>query len=313
MPPEISELLTAIAVAYGNRAMIGHEVAPQTPVIGRTYKYRVTDVNDAWKLPKTQIGPTGRVNQVEFRSSLADGSVGDNGLGSTMSAEELANYAKMGIDGVENRVQRLTELIVLCKEIEIATMAQDPANYAPANITSYTSLNDWTHPSTDIIAEIQRAQDEGVVEYNRIAMSSLLWNYVKKNPFVVKFVRGTTASENVSLREFADALELELVLKGGGRYDVALPGEPANLKRAWGNSPFLFRFERPSTSEEANTFMIDANWAMTGTSRIVSVEDQAAGIYGLGVSKRVVVGEYSKPLVTSRHYGHLFKNAAPTN
>jgi hypothetical protein len=92
----VDPVLIGVAAAYKNESFIADEVLPRVPVEAQSFKYRVFAAKDAFTIPNTTVGRTGRVPQVEYGFTEASESCLSYGLEEPVPNVDIANApAKM--------------------------------------------------------------------------------------------------------------------------------------------------------------------------------------------------------------------------
>ncbi|HQF31504.1 MAG TPA: capsid protein, partial [Hyphomicrobiales bacterium] len=137
-PFVVDPALTAIAIAYNNPAqsMIADRVLPRQPVGQETFKWTEYPLVEGFTVPDTRVGRRGQVNQVVFNGEERESAVEDFGLDapvvmSDINAAAAARAAKRSTyDPEGHAAEAMTRLVELDREIRVAGVVQNPANYA---------------------------------------------------------------------------------------------------------------------------------------------------------------------------------------
>jgi len=313
-PFVVSASLTAIAIAFVNPAysFIADTVLPRAKVGSERFKYMVYDIAQGYTVPDTRVGRKGRVNEVEFTGEERDGSTEDHALDAPIpysdinEARRLREQNLSTHDPEEVAAQFLTNLMILRREIRVAAVVQDPANYAAANRINIATAGDrFDDASSDPYAVLDEALD-GVIgpRPNLIAMGQPTWTKLKKHPRLIKAIKGGLTDEGaITRQQLADLLEVKQVLVGESRLNIAMPGQPTNLARTWGKSIQALFIDPSATTEMGMTWGLTAE---VGTKIGGTIEDPKIGMEG---GRSVRVGEKIRELVIAKECGFIIQNA----
>lgn len=312
-PFTVDPVLTGIAIGYRNpaQALIADDVLPRMPVGGEKFSWTEYPLAESFSVPDTRVGRLGRVNRVEFTGTERSSAVEDFGLEDAIPRSDITEAANMRARGLGNfdpelrAAEGLTDLVALDREVRVATMVQDPANYAAGRklaLTGTDQLDDYEH--SDPIEVIKAALD-GTLIYrpNTIAMGSAVWSKLSSHPVLVNAIRGNLTNKGiVSRAEFAALFEVQRVLVGEGYINVARKGQAANLQRVWGKSiQCLYLDPNPRAGS--------ITWGLTATygGKVgMRLEDADVGLHG-GVAVRV--GERVKELLVAKDVGYQIQDA----
>lgn len=302
-PFPLDPALTAIAIAYRNARMIADEVLPRVPVGVQSFKYMKHDLREGFTVPDTKVGRKSAPNRVEFSATEETSSTEDHGLDSSVPQADIdnapANYNPLG-----RAVEQTTNLIELDRESRCSSAVFNNASYAAGNKVTLSGTSQWSDGASNPIPVITDALDAVVMRPNIGVLGRRTSTWLRRHPKVVKAYNGTTGDDGMVPMQFlADLLELEAILVGEARLNIARPGQAASLVRAWGpHAAFIYR-DRLADSNSGTTFGFTAQWG----DRISGSEyDRDIGMRG---GQRVRVGESVKELITAPDLGYFFENA----
>lgn len=312
-PFTVDPVLTGIAIGYRNpaQALIADDVLPRMPVGGEKFSWTEYPLAESFSVPDTRVGRLGRVNRVEFTGKEQSSAVEDFGLEDVIPRSDITEAANMRARGLGNfdpelrAAEGLTDLVALDREVRVATMVQDPANYAAGRkiaLTGTDQLDDYEH--SDPIEVIKAALD-GTLIYrpNTIAMGSAVWSKLSSHPVLVNAIRGNLTNKGIISRaEFAALFEVQRVLVGEGYINVARKGQAANLQRVWGKSIQCLYLD-PNPRDGSITWGLTATY---GGKVGMRQEDADVGLHG-GVAVRV--GERVKELLVAKDVGYQIQDA----
>jgi len=313
-PFVVSASLTAIAIAFVNPAysFIADAVLPRAPVGSERFKYTVYDIAQGYTVPDTRVGRKGRVNEVEFTGEERDGSTEDHALDAPIPYSDINEARRLREQNLSNydpeaiAAQFLANLMILRREIRVAAIVQDPANYAAANrINIATATDRFDDASSDPYAVLDEALD-GVIgpRPNLIAMGQPTWAKLKKHPRLIKAIKGGLTDEGaITRQQLADLLEVKQVLVGESRLNIAMPGQPANLARTWGKSIQALFVDPSATTQMGMTWGLTA---VVGAKIGGTIEEPKIGMEG---GRSVRIGEKIRELVVAKECGFIIQNA----
>ena len=317
-PFPINPVLTAIAIGYRNdaQALIADAVLPRIPVMAEQYKWTEYPIDEAFSYPDTLVGRRGRVARVEFSGVERTGSTNDYGLedgipNSDINAAAAMRAAGLGLFDPENRAaEGLTDLILLDREVRVASVVQNPNNYAPSRrlvLSAGDQFSDYTNSKP---IDVLKAAFAATLIYrpNTMVMGRDLWTVLSSHPHLVNAVRGNLTSRGIiTLAEFVNLFSgegLKRVLIGESFVNTARKGQATALNRVWGKSIELLYIDPNVRPEQGGV-----TWGFTaqyGTRFSGSWEDKNVGLEG---GKVVRVGEKVNEQVVAKDVGFIIQNA----
>lgn len=302
-PFPIQPELTAIAVMYKNKSMIADQVAPRFPVGKEEFKYLKHNLAEGFTVPDTKVGRKSKPNQVEFTATEVTDSTQDYGLDDVIPQTDITN-APPNYNPLGKAVEYLTNLIELDREVRVANMVFNPANYATANKVTLSGTSQFSHTSSTPIDTITDALDSMVMRGNIMVLGRLTYSRLIRHPHIIKAYYGTGNDKGIANREILKELfELDDVLVGESFVNTARKGQSAALSRAWGKHLSLIHRDSNADSQRGTTFMLTAQF---GDRIAGSMPDGDVGLRG-GV--RVRTGEGVKEFMPANDLGYFFENA----
>jgi len=302
-PFPVDAVLTGIVLAYTNPAAIADRIMPRVGVGGMTFKWLEFGMAQFATVPNTLVGRKGVPNEVEFGATEQSGFTLDYGLDDVVPNDDIAN-APAGWDPLGNAAQGIADLIILDREIRVAKLVQDTANYT--KVEAVTAGEYWDDPASDPVTQIMDHLASCLVRPNVGVFSRKQLDRLLAHPKVVAAVHangGNAATGGrVSRQALAALLEIERIEVGEARVNTARPGQAANLQRAWNDSAASFLLVNPL----ANTRSAQMTWGYTAQygSRIASRFDEPKT--GLRGAIRVRAGESVNELVVAKDAGVIF-------
>ncbi|MDO5625016.1 MAG: phage capsid protein [Pseudomonadota bacterium] len=295
--------LTAIAIAFRNRRMVADRVLPRTPVGRQEFKYFQHTLSEGFTVPQTLVGRRGQPQQVEFTGQERTDSTEDHALDAPVPIADIEN-APPGFDPLGHATEQTTNLIELGREVRVANTVFDESLYGANNKITLSGSDQWSDPAApNPIRTITEALDSLVMRPNFGVLGRPVATALRTHPKVVKAFHGSLGDEGmVPLAWLAEQLELEELVIGESRINVAAPGQNVNLQRAWGpHASFSYRDTLAGTT--GTTFGATAQWG----GRIANKSfEKNIGMRG---GWMVRVGESVKEFIAAPDLGFLFENA----
>lgn len=312
-PFTINPALTAIAVGYKNpdAALIADQVLPRVPT-AETFNYTVYDTAQAYTLPPTEVGRRSSPNIVTFGGTSVTDTVKDYGLDDPIPQRDIEAFASMPkpatggpIDPMQLSTMMLSGLIDLAREIRVADIVFNSANYAADKITTLSGTSQWNdYANSNPLADLLGALDKPLVRPDTLTVSQDVWTVLRQHPKIVQAIYKTyQGAGTVTKQMLADILEIRQVLVGAGWVNTARRGQAASFSRVWGKNAAL-TYSSPGAAQ-----MFQPVWGWTagwGGKFAGTIVDAKAGLKG---SVTVRVGEQLKELVAAKDAGYYFAAA----
>lgn len=301
-PFVITPELTAIAIAYRNKAMIADKVLPRVPVGTRSFRYMAYPIGESFTVPDTKVGRKSKPNQVEFSATEQTASVDDYALDDAIPNDDIesapANYDPKG-----NAIMQITNLIELDREVRAANLVFNPANYGTNNKITLSGSSQFSDPISDPIKTIMDALDSMVMRPNVMTIGRAAFSALIRHPKIVKAVLGNAGDSGIACREDIAALfELEDIAVGESFINTARKGQAVNMQRVWGKHISLIYRDQLADSKSGTTFGFTAQHGDR-----VGMESPDADI---GMRGGIVVrsGESVKEIITAPDLGYFIQN-----
>lgn len=294
--------LTGIAIAYRNNEMVADRILPRVPVPKREFRWLKFDRAERMTVPETLVGRKSVPNEVDFTAQEEAGMVYDRGLDDLVPNDDVAEAAGTGYDPLGEATEGLTDLILLDREIRVASKVMNPASFPAANQVTITDK--WDDPDSNPVTAISDYLDGLFIRPNVLVMPVPVWNKLKAHPKVISAITPSGKTDGFATREqFAALLEVEEIIVGTGWKNSAKPGQAPQVVRVWGGDSVL-AFYRSSTATPRRgvTFGYTAQWQGRVAGQIPEPRN------GLRGSIRVRSGESVNELLVCPDLGFLFKD-----
>ena len=309
-PFPFDPVLTGIALAYRNRALIADAVLPRMePYAKETFKYYKWTLAEGFTIPDTKVGRKGKPNEVEFTATEVSDATQDYGLDDPIPYNDIQN-APPSLNPVERATENLTDLILLDREKRVADLVFQNATYPSTQRVTLSGTSQWSDAAnSDPLVAITNAMDVPIIRPNRLVLGRATWTSLSRHPKIVAAVNGGTTQAGAGIarrQQVADLFELEEVLVGESFLNTAKKGQAATMTRVWGKHAALLYIDPLSLGA---TGRVTFGWTAQFGSRIAGAEpDSDIGARG-GVRARVV--ESVKEVISANDVGYFFENAVP--
>lgn len=301
-PFVVTPELTAIAVAYKNEAYIADLVLPRVTVGKQAFKYKVFNKADTFSIPDTKVARASAPNRISFGFSETSSFTIDRALDDPIPNEDIAN-APEGFDPKAHAAASVMDLILLDHEKATADLVFNADNYASTNKATLSGESQFTHASATPYDTVETALETCVMRPNIITFGQAAWVAFKRHANVIARVLGSANAKGIVTRQaVAEALEVEQVLVGRGRYNSAAKGQTPVLSRLWDDSVALIFQDKMADTRGRITFGYTAQF---GNRVGGTIEDPDCGMNG-GV--RVRSGESVRELITANDLGYLLSD-----
>jgi hypothetical protein len=304
--------LTAIALAYQNpeSQLIADRVLPRVPT-AKKFKYTKYTTEQGYTVPETRVGRKSEPNMVDFGGTDVTDECVDFGLDDMVPNDEIEAFASMPkpptggpIDPLGISTMMLTGLVQLDREVRVAGIVFNAANYSGANQSTLAGVTQWSDPASDPLKAITDAMDVPLVRPNKMTIGRLAWSVLRRHTKVVQAIgRSAQTAGNASLQQVAELLELQEILVGQAFLNTAKKGQAPVYARVWGKHAALLHIDTLAAQTLQPTFGWTAQWGGRIAGNI------PAPLVGLRGGQRVRSGESVKEVIASTDAGYFFQNA----
>lgn len=303
---EADPTMTAIAIAYRNPdvVMIADDVLPRVQVGARDFGWYEYPEAEMFGVPDTRVGNRSAPNQVELQGSKRSASVEDFGIDVPLDNPTIASAEAAGYRPRDRATEMATNIVLLDREIRVSRVVTDTALYDAEQKLAAT-VAAFFDAAADPFESIDEMLDKCWIKPNQLVFGHSAWRAFRKHPKAVQAVKGTnTATGRLTRQEVAEAFEVNRILVGSGRVNVARPGLAPTMSRTWGatiSGQFIDRTATPETG--GLTFGMTA---VNGT-RVAGTKNVDMGLRG---GQMVRSGESVKELVVAKRAGFLISLTA---
>jgi len=306
MPFQVVPDYTAIAIAYKNGKMIADGVSPRRPVKRELFDWDEYDVAQAFNLVDDTVGRTSAPNKIEYTTTRKEATTTDHALDSPVPNSDVENAAE-GQDPMAQAVMLTMNTVKLNREKRVADIAFNAASYVSDYVVTLGSSTDQfdDYTNSDPGGVILPLLDKCLVRPNLAIFGRSGWTKFRRNPKVIADIRGQVGdTKNLTIQDVADWLEVDEILVGEARGNMALKGQPVDIQRLWGNHiAFHYRSPLGALTQGEATFMLTAQF---GQQIAGTIEDGNIGMRG---GRNVRAGEAVRELVIAPFAGAFIENA----
>jgi hypothetical protein len=304
-PFNVNKRLTAIALGFTNVGFIADTIAPRVMVPSEEFEWTEFTTAELFNIPDTTIGRKSKSNEVEFTANGKAGFVVDYALSDVIPQKDINRAVdNPGYDPEGVAAYGLSELVSLSREKRVADIVQNPENYN--HKAALTGVDKFSSVDADAVNIILDALEVPMVRPNVMALGRKDWRNLRMNKSILaKITRRTTGDGIATRQEILDILEIDQIVVGESRYNVANAGQDINLSRLWNNTVAFHYVKAFPQLQRDVTFMVTAEYG----SRVSFTKNLDQGDAGLRGGKRLTVGEQINEIVVSKEAGYLFTGA----
>ena len=308
----VNPQLTAIAIGYRNPdvALIADRVLPRFPT-AKKFTYSLYGAAQGYTVPNTKVGRKSEPTMVDFQGQPINSEVVDYGLDDLVPNDEIQAYNDMPkpptggpIDPQSLSTMMLTGLVELDREVRVAGVVFNTANYTGANQQTLAGTSQWSdYANSNPLSALLGALDSTLIRPNKLVIGQQAWTVLRQHPKIVNAVFRTPQNSGSVPREaLAELLEIDEVIVGTGFVNTARKGQAPNYVRVWGKHCSLVYSSLQAAQMAQPCYGFTAQW---GTRIAGALPEPKSGLRG-GV--RVRVGESVQEVISAPDAGYFFQN-----
>lgn len=227
--------LTSIAVAYKSQGLVADIALPRITVGKREFSWLIYAKDAFFNAPDNHVGRRSRPNQVELSAEEVTLATEDYGLDGGVPQDDIDN-ADERYDPLGAEVELLQSCNANRRELRVAGIVHNAASYSAGLKQTLAGNDQFSNPETSTpIKVVSDALDLPLMRPNIAVFNQEGWTSFRRHPEIVEAVLGTAGSKGlVSRQAVADLFELDEIVVGQGRTNVAKKGQAAQLARTWG-------------------------------------------------------------------------------
>lgn len=308
----INPALTAIAIGYKNPdvALIADRVLPRFPT-AKKFAYTQYNAAQGYTVPNTKVGRKSEPTMVDFQGTLINSEVLDYGLDDLIPNDEIEAFNSMPkpasggpIDPQQLSTMMLSGLLELDREVRVAGVVFNTANYTGANQQTLSGTSQWSdYANSNPLSALLGALDQTLIRSNKLILGQQAWTGLRQHPKIVNAVFRTPQNSGSVPREaLAELLEIDEVIVGTGFVNTARKGQAPNYVRVWGKHASLIYSSLQAAQMAQPCYGFTAQW---GTRIAGAIPEPKSGLRG-GV--RIRTGESVQEVISASDAGYFFQN-----
>ena len=311
-PFQTHSRMTQIAMAEKPKGFIADDVLPR---VMSAYKFEYTKGmnEDQFSIQETRASRQGRLNEVEFGATLANGATKDYGLLAYVPQRDIdeARAQASAWDPMAQASMGASQLVMLAREKRVADLVFDAANYPGGYKASIASGARWNEADGKPLDVIMDALDVPITRPNTMVIGRPVWTKLRRHPQIVESVKATGAGAGgagaqaagvVSRQAVADLFEIDRILVGETWHNSARRGQAANYARLWGKHAALLHIRTPTGTRD-----MMPTWGFTAQAMALQVMVSEEPSRGVGRGSRAIkVSECIDEIVSWETAGYLF-------
>lgn len=298
--------LTAIAATYRNpdKVLIADEVLPRVPVGETLFTYqRAKDKYSAFRLPNTDVGPRGRVAELDLEMEEVAASTTDNAIDIPLGAEDLKRPKAR-----ERATELGASIIQLRNEKRVADLAFNPASYATGFKELVEGTDQFNNAAYDgnALGIIQDGLDKMLLPATILVFGRAVWSVYRRLPDVVSAVLGNAGQKGlVTAEQLANLFGVQQVLVGESVLVTSKPGEALAMPTVWGKHIAAIHRDRTANTSGGVTFGFNAEYGSRVAEEIADPQKEI----GMRGGAKIRTGESTKPVIVADMAGYFWESA----
>ena len=303
--------LSAVAIGYKNRDidLIADQVLPRVQM-AKKFAYTKYSQADAFTVPATRVGRKSEPTMVDFGGTLVNDECVDWGLDDLVPNDEIEAFNAMPKPGTMVSPQAkstslLTGLILLDREIRVANLVFNSANYAAANQATLSGTSQWSDfANSNPLDALLAALDVPLIRPNTITLGQAVWTKLRQHPRLIQAANSSAQTGGaITRQDLADLLEIKNVAVGAGFVNTAKKGQTPTFSRVWGKHCALLFVSEDMANADQPQYGFTAQF---GDRIAGNIPEPKKGLRG---GETIRVGESVKEVICATDAGYFFQNA----
>ena len=273
----VNPMLTQFALGYKNAAYVSEKIFPVTKVSSPYGKVRKWGIQD-FRNYTTIRNARGKDNVIDNNdATYIEYLCQEHTLTTCLDVPLEINIAKSASDGLDLEraaVNQVRNNLLLSREYDELTYAQNGSNYGANNKVTYADdyLNEPdVNPITEILKYMDQLQTSMLGKRpNKIVMNSRIYNEIRNHPKVRAYAVNNTPGDAIPTKKFLEDLlgVNEIIIA-----DATFTADGTTFSNIWTNNILLL-----NTALEFNNGILDPTFGLT----IVYKEPVADEYYEMG-------------------------------
>ncbi|MBR2239786.1 MAG: hypothetical protein IJ890_00085 [Clostridia bacterium] len=273
----VNPMLTNFALGYKNAAYVSEKIFPVTKVsspYGKVRKWGIEDFRNYTTIRNARgndnVIDNNNLTNIEYLCQ-------EHTLTTRLDVPLEINIAKSASDGLDLEraaVNQVRNNLLLSREYDELTYAQNGSNYGANNKVTYAD-NYLNEPDVNPITEILKYMDQLQTSMlgkrpNKIVMNSKIYNIIRNHQKVRAYAVNNTPGDAIPTKTFLEDLlgVNEIIIA-----DATYTADGSTFSNIWGNNILLL-----NTALEFNNGILDPTFGLT----IVSKEPVVDEYYDFG-------------------------------
>lgn len=273
----VNPMLTQFALGYKNAAYVSEKIFPVTKVTspyGKVRKWGIQDFRNYTTIRNARgndnVIDNNNLTNIEYLCQ-------EHTLTTRLDVPLEINIAKSASDGLDLEraaVNQVRNNLLLSREVDELTYAQNGSNYGANNKVTYAD-NYINEPDVNPITEILKYMDQLQTSMlgkrpNKIVMNSKIYNEIRNHQKVRAYAVNNTPGDAIPTKTFLEDLlgVNEIIIA-----DATYTADGTTFSNIWGNNILLL-----NTALEFNNGILDPTFGLT----IVSKEPVVDEYYDFG-------------------------------
>ncbi len=264
----LDTMLTQVSVGYTNEEFVGDNLFPAVNVGKESDKYYVQE--KVGFTPFDDIRADNATTKELPPMSLSRDSyfAEEHALKDWVGVNEIDN-ADAPLNPLTDAAERVSDTILLNREVALASLATTTGNYATGHTTTLAGADQWNNYTTsDPIDDLKVARDQVHISILRLPTVCLLGYEVatklEDHPKFLDRVK-TSPLAMTTLGMIGDLVNIPKFVRGGAAKNTANPGQAVTLAYIWGKDVVVaYVPARPAVKTPA--FGYEYNWPFQGSA-----------------------------------------------
>lgn len=234
-------VLSEHALAYMAQPWAADKIFPVAETAKRTNSYRIYPESNSTRVLNAKIGSRQEPGLLDRTFTEDSFTCEDQGLADEVPLDSIDNDDDPSMLDLEGTVEDLTSTLMTIREVDVAAITMNPANYATANKAALTTGNGWNNAAVDpstaiytLLPSLRRGPNTRLVGVT----STDSWTIIRQNPLLKARVNGGATTDNpadVQERWFASLFGLDEFVVGASFKTATNPGQTDASTRIWGD------------------------------------------------------------------------------
>lgn len=272
-------ILTNLAKAYVNDTYVAEEFLPSTRVATQSGKHWIYDKGRFRPSKNGGVRAQG-ANSEEVRLNFTTGDpyfAEDHAKKVFVTDEDVKNAQATGLDPFADATEHVTDIQLVDREIEAASILTSTGNYSGGNTTALSGTDRWDDPANstpieDVHSWIQTIHSKLFVRANRILIPRQVFTVLQDHPDFLERAKYTQLGV-VTTDLLARIWDVDKVVIAGAGKNTATAGQTDSMGYIWGKNVVL-AYVDPSAARKVLTFGRTYSWQEAIVQRLRGTDEE---------------------------------------